>query len=407
MLLSGIPVQSEVRKVVFAQFSDLLLTADRRMREYYLSAYGRMRGYHYPTHFMEIPYWIPILASSFRSDDFERELLVIDDQDKARQRLEDASDDTTFFFSVLDANVEHVRELAKTGARMLVGGYTDPADLAEFPNVEYLNAPEDVVTRIHRARPPGVLDYELFRELACIPRFSLSTGCSFRCAFCTVPTKLVEADPARIRDQVGALEPLDFDLVFMDDKSFGDAKNWTSLGEVGDHIREINPGFFGFIVQMPPSLAARPGFLEQCRDLGVRYVEFGVETADDELLRYLRKPFRLRHLERACEIVRDLGMYAIPNLIIGIPGDTYTGTLSWLADNVDIVPVVNVNWLALHHGNERGGLPLEGGTTADGDQNSSTKTWLSDTEEARGWETIDRIYRMTEEHWSERAAYAC
>jgi hypothetical protein len=406
MLVSGIPVRRAVRKVVFTQFSDLLLTADRRMREYYLSSYGRMRGYHYPTHFMEIPYWIPILSSSFPAGQFERELLVVDDMAVARERFARASQDTAFFFSVLDANVEFVRELAGTGARMVLGGYTDPAEFAAFPNVDYLGAPEEVVTRVHGARPPGVLDYELFRGLACIPRFSLSTGCSFRCAFCTVPTALVEADPAHVREQALAMDPLDFDLVFMDDKSFGDAKNWPSLGEVGEHVRGINSEFFGFIVQMPPSLAAKPGFLERCRDLGVRYVEFGVETADDTLLRYLRKPFRVRHLERACEIVRDLGLYAIPNLIIGIPGDTYAGTVSWLADNVDIVPVVNVNWLALHHGNERGGLPLDGGTTADGDQNQSTKTWLSGTEEARGWETVDRIYRMTEEHWSGRVTYA-
>lgn len=80
--------------------------------------------------------------------------------------------------------------------------------------------------------------------------------------------------------------------------------------------------------------------------------------------------------------------------------------MSWLADNVDIVPVVNVNWLALHHGNERGGLPLEGRTTADGDQNRSDKTWLSDTGEVRGWEAVDSIYRMTEEYWRGRATYA-
>lgn len=406
MLASGIPVRRAVRKVVFAQFSDLLLTNDRRMRAYYLSSYSRMSGYHYPTHFMEIPYWIPILASSFPADDFERELLIVDDMERAREQLAHASEDTVYFFSVLDANVEYVHELARTGARMLLGGYTDPAEFAPYPNVEYLTGPEEVVTRVHGARAPGVLDYELFRGLACIPRFSLSTGCSFRCAFCTVPTQLVETDPSVVRDQALAIRPLEFDLVFMDDKSFGDAKNWRNLGEVGEHLREINPGFFGFIVQMPPSLAARPGFLEQCRDLGVRYVEFGVETADDALLRYLRKPFRVRHLDRACEIVRGLGMYAIPNLIIGIPGDTYAGTISWLTDNVDIVPVVNVNWLALHHGNERGDLRLAGGTTADGDQNRSDKTWLTGADEARGWETIDTIYRTTEEHWRGRATYA-
>ena len=109
---------------------------------------------------------------------------------------------------------------------------------------------------------------------------------------------------------------------------------------------------YGFIVQTPPSIAARPGFLEKCYEMGVRYVEFGVETVDDALLKWLQKPFSVMHRRRACAIARDLGIYVVPNLIIGIPGDIYSGSIEWLEDNVDIVPVVNVNWLAVHHGND-------------------------------------------------------
>ena len=56
--------------------------------------------------------------------------------------------------------------------------------------------------------------------------------------------------------------------------------------------------------------------------------EFGVESANDAILRYLRKPFRVRHLYEACHTARDLGLYVIPNLIMGIPGDDYEGTLA-------------------------------------------------------------------------------
>lgn len=52
--------------------------------------------------------------------------------------------------------------------------------------------------------------------------------------------------------------------------------------------------------------------------MGVRYVEFGVETVDDVLLKWLQKPFSVKHLHRACSIARRLGIYVIPNLIIGM-----------------------------------------------------------------------------------------
>lgn len=397
--------RNRLRRAVLVQFSDLLLTAESTTRDYYRTAYSRMRGYYMPTHFMEIPYWMPIVSSMLPDDRFQKELMIVDDLERAAQIMAAAGVDDLFFFSVMDANLRQLRQLARYGATMVVGGYTDPADLAAFPNVHFLSSIDDIPLRLPGATSRTRLDYRLFRGLRCIPRFSLSTGCSFRCAFCTVPTQLVLADPSRLRDEVAALEPLDFRLAFVDDKSFGDASNWRTLGQVGEWISDANPGFEGFIIQTPPSLAARDGFLEECRDLGVRYVEFGVESANDEVLRYLRKPFRMRHLYKASQTARDLGLYVIPNLIMGIPGDDYQGTLAWIRDYVDIIPVVNVNWLATHYGNERGDLGLPSQTVADRDQNSTTKTWLTVAQSAAGESVINQIYAMTEEYWSGRMTY--
>lgn len=375
------------------------------MREYYRRSYARMRGYHYPKHFMEIPYWIPILSSMLPPNRFLRELQVVENIEEAEARFRDANDDTVFAMSVLDANLPFVRQLAATGARLILGGYTDPSQFVGNDRVRYLSEPGELVPLLEGARPVGVLDYSLFEGLACIPRFSLSSGCSFRCAFCTVPDKLVLASPHSLRQEAAALAGLEYALVFMDDKSFGDAPNWSLLGRVGDWLRADNEAFEGFIIQTPPSLAAKPGFLDACRDMGVRYVEFGVETVNDPLLRYLRKPFRVRHLMKACEAARRLGLYVIPNFIIGIPGDDYVSTLAWLRDNVDIVPVMNVNWLALHYGNVRGDLGLPMKEVEDRDQNSSRKTWLSPLEERRGWEAIDEMYYITDQYWTARSTY--
>lgn len=390
---------------ILCQFSDLLLTPVDTMRDYYRRSYARMRGYELPTHFMEIPYWIPIVTSMLPERQYQHELLVVDDMEVARRRAA-VPDDPVFFLSVMDANLPYALELAETGARIVAGGYVDPREFAPYPNVTYVDGIDRLREVVPGASPAGALDYRLFAGMRCIPRFSLSTGCSFRCAFCTVPTKLVRTPPERIAAEVDAIAELDFRLVFLDDKSFGEASNWEQAAEVAERIRRVNPGFFGFIVQTPPSLARRRGFLERCRELGVRYVEFGVESADDAILTFLRKPFRMRHLYEACEIAADLGLYVIPNLIAGIPGDTYVGTLAWLERYVSIIPVVNINWLALHWGNERGDLGLDAATVADRDQNASDKSWLTPAEEQAGWDAIRAIYELTDSYWVSSRTYA-
>lgn len=399
-------ISRRTERVVMTQFSDLLLTPVDAMREYYRTSYARMNGYEYPTHFMEIPYWIPIMCSMLPADRFERELRVVDDMDAAISELNAADRRTTYFFSVLDANLPYVRRLADTGAQMILGGYTDPADFADLDNVTYLTAPEELLRVLPGARPRTTMDYSLFEGLGCIPRYSLSSGCSFKCAFCTVPAELTLVDSSELEAEARALGGLDFRLVFLDDKSFGDAKNWREIERVGGWLREVNPNFDGFIIQTPPSLARKPGFLEQCRELGVKYVEFGVETVNDQLLKTLRKPFRSRHLYEACDLARELGLYVIPNFIVGIPDDDYKASLAWLEENVDIVPVVNVNWLALHYGNVRGDLGLPTNGVHDRDQNSSRKSWLTPEDEAAGWDFIDRVYATTNNHWSGKLTYA-
>lgn len=234
-----------VRRAVLVQFSDLLLTCDSTMRDYYRKSYRRMRGYYMPTHFFEVPYWIPIVSSMLPDDRFQKELVIVDDLDRAARMMAAADADDLFFFSAMDANIQQLRQLARVGATMVVGGYTDPADLAPFPNVHFEGAVDDLPLLVPGAISRGRLDYRLFRGLQCIPRFSLSTGCSFRCKFCTVPTKLTLADPALLQDEVAALEPLDFRLVFVDDKSFGDAPNWRTLGQVGEWISGPEPGIRG------------------------------------------------------------------------------------------------------------------------------------------------------------------
>lgn len=365
------------------------------MRDYYRKAYAKMNGYYFPEHYMEIPFWIPTIAGILPDHIYEKSLHIVENLDATVDVFKEKPEQEHILFSVMDANVHQVHYLAQAvKKRMILGGYTDPDEFAGYQHVRYISTVNELgdVLEVRSDSPP---DYSLFKGEKCIPRLTLSEGCLFRCSFCTVPTTLSVASPERIHDQVEALKPLNFKLIFIDDKSFGQAKNWRSISQIADQVKKYNQDFLGFIAQTPPSLAIKDGLMKEAVQLGVRYIEFGVETVNDEHLAMLNKPYRLKHLDAACERARRLGLKIIPNFILGIPGDDYKATIEWVIRNRDIIPVVNINFLALHYGNERGSLPWKSQTVNDRDQNTPEKSWLSQDDLARMRDAMETIYEIT------------
>lgn len=72
----------------------------------------------------------------------------------------------------------------------------------------------------------------------------------------------------------------------------------------------------------------------------------------------------------------------------------YKTTIEWVIQNRDIIPVVNINFLAIHYGNERGTLPWEAQTVGDRDQNAMEKSWLSQDDLVRMKEAMETIYEI-------------
>ena len=302
--------------ITFVQFSDKLLTPDSIMRDYYRKAYAKMDGYYFPEHYMEIPFWIPTIAGILHDKRYSKSVHIVENLDQSTDVLKEKPEAERVLFSVMDANARQIHHLAQAvNRRMILGGYTDPAEFSKYQHVRYVSAVNELsnVLKVQSDSPP---DYGLFKSEKCIPRLTLSEGCLFRCSFCTVPTALTITDSEKIYDQVEALRPLDFKLIFIDDKSFGQAKNWRSISWIADQVKRYNQNFLGFIAQTPPSLAIKNGFMEEAVQLGVRYMEFGVETVSDEHLAMLNKPYRLKHLDEACERARRLGLKIIPNFIL-------------------------------------------------------------------------------------------
>lgn len=380
-------------KILFVQFSDELLTPESYMRDYYRAAYSQMPGYHFPQHFMEIPFWIPRISGMLDSR-YEQEVLVATSLEDTVQQINSGSYGHALF-SVMAANLEQVLHVAKnTSVNLILGGYTNPNDFRRFAHANYVDMTD--LPNFLNVNLEAVPNYELFRGLSCIPRITLSQGCLFQCTFCTVPTELTTVSEKYIGSQAASFEPLDFQLIFVDDKSFGQAGNYKSVERVAEIVRSYNPVFNGFIVQTPPSLAVQPGFLDELERLKVKYLETGVETVNNKLLEGLQRPYRIHHLEKLCNEIRTRGnIKIIPNLIMGIPRDDYQATIEWVARNRDIIPVVNVNYFSVHHGAERGVSLVAYRKPEDADQNSPNKSWLSTTEKDRMMDAVRQIYSLT------------
>ena len=173
-----------------------------------------------------------------------------------------------------------------------------------------------------------------------------------------VPKTILTSTKAHVANQLKAFKDLKFKLIYIDDKTFGQAKNYRDLVEINRQIKKFNPEFEGFIIQTtaPALLNMTDQFIQES---GIQYIELGVESYNDDILSKVKKPHRERHLDDAVIMIRRNGKSFIPNILVGLTGegwsetrDSYENTMQFLEKNRDIISHVNIYNLALYEGTE-------------------------------------------------------
>lgn len=346
-------------RILMIQFTSKLMGTEaeqtNKAAEYYGAIYKYIPGYRRAQDFWEIPQWQAKLSGSFKNAD----TYVIRDVNEAVEFIR-KSGYKEVAFSVLDVTKEKVKALAEAlpDVKFNVGGYIDlPTYFKDNPNVKIFDSIESMV-KDHGVPYVPEYDYRNFKGTQVIPRLQLSTGCKYKCAFCTIPKKVESIDKNVIDAQVKALTALDASLVYLDDKTFGQADNFGYLTEVYKKMKEANPAFQGFIVQTTSADFANtkkftPEFL---RDSGIKFVELGVETYNDNILAELNKKHASKkYTDAALDNARENGVKVIPNIIVGFPQETaatYENTLNFLKDNRDVISHANIYSLAIYEGTE-------------------------------------------------------
>jgi len=285
----------------------------------------------------EIPKWIAEVAYNFP----EADVLFAD---SLREVLEKMCEYDDLAFSALDCNKHFIHDIAKrfTGD-VYVGGYCSPEYFQDCDNVYCCDDIAELCWWNDVSYKPGV-DYRHFAGAKTIARLTMSTGCNNRCKFCTVSSEVTQIPFEVIKQEIGEILELNSPLVYIDDKTFGQCPNYDLLEPWYKGFRVWNPDFDGFIIQTTPSqlLKLDDDFLLQS---GIRYVELGIESYNDEILQAMNKPASEKTIQDAVDKLKRLNIKVIPNIMIGLPGetrDTYKRTIAWLFQNQDVISHVNV-----------------------------------------------------------------
>ena len=322
--------------------------------KYYDKLYSGARpGYARLQDFWEIPQWMGFVSHNLPDAD----VYVVRNVDQAKNFLNNAGYDRVLF-SALDVNKNLIKDIAKDyKGRIDVGGYVEPGTFLENQNIKYHPSVESLATDVNG---PGSYkngtDYRHFEGSDVIPRLTMSDGCLHKCAFCVVPKNLTTQSDAVVDQQADSMSKLGAKLVYLNDKTFGQASNYQHLSDVYDRMKTANPDFKGFIVQTTAAQMSKiPA--DWLQKSGIKYVELGIESYNDPILKEMHKPANQRLIDQATDKLRQNKIALIPNILIGLPGETaetYNNTLEFLKRNKDTISHANIYNLAVYPDAELG-----------------------------------------------------
>jgi hypothetical protein len=394
---------SNKNRVLLVQIGNDLILTDRPRNvadDYYDKIYSKQSGYKRPPDFWELPTWIGQAAHNLPNSD----VYVVRNLDEAIKFFNEAKYGE-IAFSVMDVNQKYIKQIADAyNGKITVGGYTDFAPFKGNKNVTVQPSIEAWMKAEGKSFKDGA-DYRHFKDSEVIPRLCLSEGCLHNCKFCVTSKTLTEHDKASIDKQVESFKDLNARLVYINDKTFGQAKNHQEIIEIGQRLKKANPNFEGFVVQTTAAQVKKftPEFI---RDSQIKYWEIGVESYNDPILKEHNKPATEKVIDDAVQKLREAGVKVIPNIMIGLPGETaqtYAHTLDFINRNRDVIAHINTSNVAVYKDSalaKKVGQPTE----SDSNENILQKSYHTPEEAANAQAFHDALYKMGSDILDQRGA---
>jgi len=190
-------------------------------------------------------------------------------------------------------------------------------------------------------------------------------GCPYTCTFCPISTLGFKLrDIESVIEEIRTLKSLGIHELFIRDQTFGVNKQRTF--ELCRKIVEegLNIGWTCFSrvdVVTDELLAAM-------RAAGCHTVMFGIETADDQTLKALKKHTTTAQTIRALELCRSNGLRTVGTFLIGLPGEPRESTLA----TIELAKGIGLDFASFNIATPRFGTPFR--------DEALQKVWVDGTE---------------------------
>lgn len=330
-------------KVALLQISDVYYEKDsiyRNIESFY--KHKHKDGYYKHEDFLEYPTWMLLAAYNLRCD---KEVIIV----RSSKDLILYTDANYVMCSVMNNNFKVIQQIIELNPNInfIVGGYIP---INKYPNVLFV----DSIDKLNKVNNIESLDefylgydYSIFPKEPTIPRLQLSTGCTANCKFCTVTKTLKEIPTEYIHSQLKSFRELEFKLIYIDDKSFGQAKNYKDIKLLYEYITIFNPIFKGFIVQTTFRdyiLKLHNTPILDC----IEVIEFGLETYNEDISILYNKNKFADYLGTINKVLNSCylnNIKVIFNIIVGFPEEnikTYANTLLFLEQNKEKIYNINI-----------------------------------------------------------------
>jgi len=168
----------------------------------------------------------------------------------------------------------------------------------------------------------GLLPLGRYRALNMPISMTTSRGCPFKCIFC-VGRKMVGArvryrSPEKVVDELQYLNTLNFHQINIADDLFTANKNHC-LGVCNEIInRELKLSWTSFARVDTVS----DDVLGKMKAAGCNAVSFGIESANPQILKSIKKGITLDQVEAAVGMCKQAGITPYASFILGLPGET-------------------------------------------------------------------------------------
>ena len=336
-----------MNKILFVQFSNSMFLRHNECDNYWSTFYKHWEkiGYYVGSQTFEIPKWIAEI--SYFSEKYDKHILWC--KHNIQEVLNEINKEKYDYvlFSLMNANQFFIDKIIEKCPKQnfVIGGYNKKFLTLlsqKYDNVTICDTTKDTANAIGCEYKFGT-NYALFNGEKTIPRLTLSYGCLNKCKFCIVPHgKIINVPHDVIKQQITSFRDLQYKLIYIDDKTFGQANNFKCLYDLTK--QRNNQNFNGYIVQTTSGMTVRNA--KTFSEIGVKVIEIGLETYNDDILRKYNKPSSEKMIGRAINACKENNLLMIPNIIIGLPEETeetYTRTYDFVMPLLQKGKIIGIN----------------------------------------------------------------